>query len=60
MKQETYIAPTAEWILLAPAEDLMLGETSKEDSFAMSGWDDGKTFGDSVITGGGGWGEDGA
>lgn len=58
MKKENYIAPTAEWILLAPTEDLMLGETSKEDSFAMNGWDNGTTFGDSVITGGGGWGED--
>ena len=58
MKRETYIAPTAEWLLLAPAEDLMLGETSKEDSFALNSWDKGTTFGDSVITGGGGWDED--
>ena len=58
MKQKNYIAPTAEWILLAPTEDLMLGETSKEDGFAMSGWDNGATFGDSVITGGGWWEED--
>ena len=58
MKKENYIAPTAEWILLAPTEDLMLGETSKEDAFAMGGWVD-KDFGDSVITGGGGWDEDG-
>lgn len=58
MKKENYIAPAAEWILLAPTEDLMLGETSKEDAFAMGGWDNGATFGDSVITGGGGWDED--
>ena len=58
MKQKIYIAPAAEWILLAPTEDLMLGETSKEDAFAMGGWDNRATFGNSVITGGGGWDED--
>ena len=57
MKQENYIAPAAEWILLAPTEDLMLGETSKEDAFAMGGWVD-KDYGPSVITGRGWWEED--
>ena len=58
MKKERYIAPAAEWILLAPEEKLMLGETGKEDAFALNSWDKGPAFGDSVITGGGGWGED--
>lgn len=58
MKKERYTAPTAEWILLAPAEDLMVGDISEEDAFAISGWNTGTTLSGSVITGGGGWGED--
>ena len=58
MERKEYIAPTAEWLLLAPKEDLMTGETSSDDDFALSAGDNEATFGPSVITGGGWWDED--
>lgn len=58
MERKEYIAPTAEWLLLAPKEDLMTGETSSEDDFALSAWGSSEMPGDSAITGGGWWDED--
>lgn len=62
MNREAYTAPEANWVLLAPAEDLMLGEINEEDAFALGGWG-GSAMSDSipggVITGGGSSGGDG-
>lgn len=60
MDRKMYIAPTAEWMLLAPAEELMLGEVSEDDSFALKGWGETSMFGSSVptIIGGGTSNED--
>ena len=59
MKPEMYIAPTADWILLAPAEDLMTGGMASDDSFALKQWGDSSSTFDASISGGGEeWGRD--
>lgn len=58
MKPEMYIAPTADWILLAPAEDLMTDGMDSDDSFALGQWGENPSTFDASISGGGEWDRD--